>query len=224
MLQFEAVGSVAGFGEAPCDVFIIVFQMKDDEVEGCADYFRIETFRSCGDADVQECVIVFGNAVFENGMGGVQLLQETDESFTGWACRRDTQMDAEQGIHAVVRDDGSYKTVNPCRNGGDESHGVFFIMGISALEKIQVIVFHVFFEDAGFYVFAGIEINYFCHGASCAGFHISFIILWVHIKMKKYIISLIREQILSVPWYNNKSDYGTAIFIFYVINEMYGYN
>lgn len=34
----------------------------------------------------------------------------------------------------------------------------------------------------------------------------------------------IREQILSVPWYNNKSDYGTAIFIFYVINEMYGYN
>ena len=92
------------------------------------------------------------------------------------------------------------------------------------LEEIQVIVFHVFFEDAGFYVFAGIEINYFCHGASCAGFHISFIILWVHIKMKKYIISLIREQILSVPWYNNKSDYGTAIFIFYVINEMYGYN
>ena len=89
---------------------------------------------------------------------------------------------------------------------------------------IFIIVFHVFFEDAGFYVFAGIEINYFCHGASCAGFHISFIILWVHIKMKKYIISLIREQILSVPWYNNKSDYGTAIFIFYVINEMYGYN
>ena len=28
----------------------------------------------------------------------------------------------------------------------------------------------------------------------------------------------------SVPWYNNRSDYGTAIFIFYVINEMYGYN
>ena len=25
MLQFEAIGSVAGFGEAPCDVFIIVF-------------------------------------------------------------------------------------------------------------------------------------------------------------------------------------------------------
>lgn len=106
----------------------------------------------------------------------------------------------------------------------DESHGILFVMGISALEEIQIIVFHVFFEDAGFYVFAGIEINYFCHGASCAGFHISFIILWVHIKMKKYIISLIREQILSVPWYNNKSDYGTAIFIFYVINEMYGYN
>ena len=108
--------------------------------------------------------------------------------------------------------------------GGGGSHGILFIMGISALEEIQVIVFHVFFEDAGFYVFAGIEINYFCHGASCAGFHISFIILWVHIKMKKYIISLIREQILSVPWYNNRSDYGTAIFIFYVINEMYGYN
>ncbi len=43
-------------------------------------------------------------------------------------------------------------------------------------------------------------------------------------KNEKYIISLIREQILSVPWYNNRSDYGTAIFIFYVINEMYGYN
>lgn len=85
--------------------------MKDDEVEGCADYFRIKTFRSCGDADVQECVVIFGNAVLENGMGGVQLLQETDESFTGGACRRDTQMDAEQGIHAVVRDDGSYKAV-----------------------------------------------------------------------------------------------------------------
>ena len=155
--------------------------MEDDEVERGADYFRIETFRPCGDADIQECVVIFGNAILENGMGGVQLLQETDESFTGGAC-------------------------------------------ISALEEIQVIVFHVFFEDAGFYVFAGIEINYFCHGASCAGFHISFIILWVHIKMKKYIISLIREQILSVPWYNNRSDYGTAIFIFYVINEMYGYN
>lgn len=25
MLQFEAVRSVTGFGEAPCDVFIIVF-------------------------------------------------------------------------------------------------------------------------------------------------------------------------------------------------------
>lgn len=25
MLQFEAVGSVTGLGEAPCDVFIIVF-------------------------------------------------------------------------------------------------------------------------------------------------------------------------------------------------------
>ena len=83
--------------------------MEDDEVERGADYFRIETFRSCGDADIQECVVVFGNAVLENGMGGVQLLQETDESFTGGACRRDAQMDAEQGIHAVVRDDGGYK-------------------------------------------------------------------------------------------------------------------
>lgn len=45
-----------------------------------------------------------------------------------------------------------------------------------------------------------------------------------HKNEKIYIISLIREQILSTPWYNNKSDYGTAIFIFYVINEMYGYN
>lgn len=25
MLQFEAIGSVTGLGEAPCDVFIIVF-------------------------------------------------------------------------------------------------------------------------------------------------------------------------------------------------------
>lgn len=25
MLQFEAIGSVTGFGEAPCDIFIIVF-------------------------------------------------------------------------------------------------------------------------------------------------------------------------------------------------------
>ena len=164
--------------------------MEDDEVERGADYFRIETFRPCGDADIQECVVIFGNAVLENGMGGVQLLQETDESFTGGACRRDAQMDAEQGIHAVVRDDGSYKAVAARRNGGDESHGILFVMGISALEEIQVIVFHVFFEDAGFYVFAGIEINYFCHGASCAGFHISFIILWVHIKMKKYILFL----------------------------------
>ena len=89
--------------------------------------------------------------------------EETDESFTGGACRRDTQMDAEQGIHAVVRDDGSYKAVAARRNGGDESHGILFIMGISALEEIQVIVFHVFFEDAGFYVFVCIEINYFCH-------------------------------------------------------------
>lgn len=114
-------------------------------------------------------------------MGGVQLLQETDESFTGGACRRDTQMDAEQGIHAVVRDDGSYKAVAARRDGGDESHGILFIMGISALEEIQVIVFHVFSKMPALR-FAGIEINYFCHGASCAGFHISFIILWVHIK------------------------------------------
>ena len=61
--------------------------MEDDEVERGADYFRIETFRPCGDADIQECVVIFGNAVLENGMGGVQLLQETDESFTGGACR-----------------------------------------------------------------------------------------------------------------------------------------
>lgn len=83
MLQFEVVRSVARFGEAPCDIFIIVFQMEDDEVERGADYFRIETFRPCGDADIQKCVVIFGNAVLENGMGGVQLLQETDESFTG---------------------------------------------------------------------------------------------------------------------------------------------
>ena len=75
--------------------------MEDDEVERGADYFRIETFRPCGDADIQECVVIFGNAVLENGMGGVQLLQETDESFTGGACRRDTQMDAEQGMNAL---------------------------------------------------------------------------------------------------------------------------
>ena len=43
-------------------------------------------------------------------------------------------------------------------------------------------------------------------------------------KNEKIYYFFIREQILSVPWYNNKSDYGTAIFIFYVINEMYGYN
>lgn len=48
--------------------------MEDDEVERGADYFRIETFRPCGDADIQECVVIFGNAVLENGMGGVQLL------------------------------------------------------------------------------------------------------------------------------------------------------
>lgn len=65
MLQFEAVGSVTGLGEAPCDIFIIVFQMEDDEVERGADYFRIETFRPCGDADIQECVVIFGNAVLE---------------------------------------------------------------------------------------------------------------------------------------------------------------
>ena len=91
-------------------------------------------------------------------MGGVQLLQETDESFTGGAYRRDAQMDAEQGIHAVVRDDGSYKAVAARRNGGDESHGILFIMGISALEEIQVIVFHVFFENAGFYVLPGLKL------------------------------------------------------------------
>ena len=107
MLQFEAVRSVTGLGETPCDVFIIVFQMEDDEVERGADYFRIETFRPCGDADIQECVVIFGNAVLENGMGGVQLLQETDESFTGGGCRREAPMEAEAGIHAVVRDDGS---------------------------------------------------------------------------------------------------------------------
>lgn len=158
MLQFEAVRSVARFGEAPCDIFIIVFQMEDDEVERGADYFRIETFRPCGDADIQECVVIFGNAVLENGMGGVQLLQETDESFTGGACRRDTQMDAEQGIHAVVRDDGSYKAVAARRNGGDESHGILFVMGISALEEIQIIVFHVFSKMPAFTFLPGLKL------------------------------------------------------------------
>lgn len=158
MLQFEAVRSVARFGEAPCDIFIIVFQMEDDEVERGADYFRIETFRPCGDADIQKCVVVFGNAVLENGMGGVQLLQETDESFTGGAYRRDAQMDAEQGIHAVVRDDGSYKAVAARRNGGDESHGILFIMGISALEEIQVIVFHVFSKMPAFTFLPGLKL------------------------------------------------------------------
>lgn len=185
MLQFEAVRSVTGLGKAPCDIFIIIFQMKDDEVEGCADYFRIKTFRSCGDTDVQECVIVFGNAVLENGMGGVQLLQETDESFTGGACRRDAQMDAEQGIHAVVRDDGSYKAVTPCRNGGDESHGVFFVMGISALEKIQVVIFHVLFENAGFHIPAGVEVDYFCHSASHMEYFIHYT-MGVHKNEKIY--------------------------------------
>ena len=32
---------------------------------------------------------------FENGMGGVQLLQETDESLRAGIRRRDAQMDAE---------------------------------------------------------------------------------------------------------------------------------
>lgn len=185
MLQFEAVRSVARFGEAPCDIFIIVFQMEDDEVERGADYFRIETFRPCGDADIQKCVVVFGNAVLENGMGGVQLLQETDESFTGGACRRDTQMDAEQGIHAVVRDDGSYKAVAARRNGGDESHGVFFVMGISALEKIQVVIFHVLFENAGFHIPAGVEVDYFCHSASHMEYFIHYT-MGVHKNEKIY--------------------------------------
>ena len=177
MLQFEAVRSVTGFGEAPCDIFIIVFQMEDDEVERGADYFRVETSRSCGDADIQECVIVFGNGVLENGMGGVQLPQETNKGFTGGSRGGDAQMDAEQGIHAVVRNDRSYKAVAACRNGGDESHGVLLIVDVSAPEKIQVVVFHVFFKRVGFHVPAGIKFDCVCHNSSDTGFHISFIIL-----------------------------------------------
>ena len=223
MLQFEAVRSVTGFGEAPCNVFIMIFQMEDDEVEGCADYFRIKTFRSCGDADVQECVIVFGNAVLENGMDGVQLLQETDESFTGGACRRDAQMDAEQGIHAVVRDDGSYKAVAARRNGGDESHGILFVMGISALEEIQIIVFHIFFEDAGFYVFAGIEVDYFCHSASHMECFIHYT-MGVHKKEKSIFYFFVGNKFFPSHGIITKATMVRRFLYYYVINEMYGYN
>ena len=197
--------------------------MKDDEVEGCADYFRIKTFRSCGDTDVQECVIVFGNAVLENGMGGVQLLQETDESFTGGACGSDTQMDAEQGIHAVVRDDGSYKAVTSRRNGGDESHGVFFVMGISALEKIQVVIFHVFFENAGFHIPAGVEVDYFCHSASHMEYFIHYT-MGVHKKEKSIFYFFVGDKFFPSHDIITKATMVRRFLYYYVINEMYGYN
>ena len=122
--QRESVCGITRFIETAGDVFVAFTQMEDENIQRVADGLGVEAFVRGRHADVEEDVVIAADRVFHDGMLPIQLVQERDEGLSGRALRRGAEVDADQGVHAVVRDDGADQAVLARRQCGHEDDGV----------------------------------------------------------------------------------------------------
>lgn len=120
--------------------------MEDEDIQRVADGLGVEVFVCGGYADIEEDVVIAADRVFHDGMLPIQLVQERDEGLSGWALRRGAEVDADHGVHAVVRDDGTDQAVLARRQCGHEDDGVVGVMRILTAEEIQPFLLEVGLE------------------------------------------------------------------------------
>ena len=144
--QRESVCGIARFIETAGDVFVAFTQMEDEDIQRVADGLGVEVFACGGHADIEEDVVIAADRVFHDGMLPIQLVQERDEGLSGRALRRGAEVDADHGVHAVVRDDGADQAVLARRQCGHEDDGVVGVMRILTAEEIQPFLFEVGLE------------------------------------------------------------------------------
>ena len=117
--------------------------MEDEDIQRVADGLGVEVFACGGHADIEEDVVIAADRVFHDGMLPIQLVQERDEGLSGWALRRGAEVDADQGVHAVICDDGADQAVLARRQCGHEDDGVVGVMCILTAEEIQSFLLEV---------------------------------------------------------------------------------
>ena len=159
-LQRESVSLVSRLVQPAGDVVIGLGELVDHNVHGGTDGGGVEVFRTGGEGDVQEYIFIGADGIFHDGMVGIEVVQEGKEGLSGGALGGSAQMDPEEGVHAVVRDDSGHQLMMfPGGNGSHENDGVVGIMGFLAAEEIEPFVFHVFFKHISFYIFGAVSLG-----------------------------------------------------------------
>ena len=159
-LQGESVCLVSRLVQPAGDVVIGLGELVDHNVHGGTDGGGVEVFRTGGEGDVQEYIFIGADGIFHDGVVGIEVVQEGKEGLSGGALGGSAQMNPEEGVHAVVRDDSGHQLMMLSgRNGGHENDGVVGIMGFLAAEEDQPFVVHVFFKHIGFYIFCAVSLG-----------------------------------------------------------------
>ena len=120
--------------------------MEDEDIQRVADSLGVEVFIRGRHADVEEDVVIAADRIFHDGMLPIQLVQERDEGLSGRTLGRGAEVDADQGVHAVVGDDGADQAVLARRQCGHEDDGVVGVMCILTAEEIQPFLLEVGLE------------------------------------------------------------------------------
>ena len=153
LLQGESVGLITGLGQAASDIIVAVFQMEYQKVQSDTDYAGVEGSGAGGDAHIEEYIFISAYRVFHDGMASIQIIQEFHECFPRRPFGTGAQVDADQGVHAVVSDDSSHQLmVLAGRDGGHENYGIIGVMGILAAEEIDAFLFDIGFEGVSFQI------------------------------------------------------------------------
>ena len=146
-LQGESVCLVSRLVQTAGDVVVGLGELVHYNVQGGTDHFGVEVFQPAGEGHVQEYIFIGADGVFQDGMMGVQVVQEGKEGLSGGALGGGAQMDAKEGVHAVVGNHRSHQlVVLSGGDGGHEDHGVVGIMAVLAAEEVQAFFLHVFLK------------------------------------------------------------------------------
>ena len=134
--------------------------MIDDHVQGDSNDLGIKFLGPRGGSDVEEYVIIGADGVFHDGVMGIEVIEEDQKRFPGRTLGGGTQMDAEEDVHAVVRNHRSHQLMMLSGgNGGHEDNGVIGIMDIPAFEEIEALGLRVAFKNIGFQVFLVVSLG-----------------------------------------------------------------
>ena len=153
--NLKPVRLVPGLVESPCQIIIGFMEMINDEVQESPDDFGIEIFHPAGNGGIEEYVFIVPHGVFHDGMLRIQLIDVIHEGLPGRSPGHGAQMGADQGVHGIIRNDRHHQfMLRAGRNGRHENHGIKRIVGIPAAEEIEIMVFHVFFENVSFLIFS----------------------------------------------------------------------